>query len=105
MRYRLTIIIFFVSFYIASQEHAAVQYTNTPLSQVFNDIETKFNIKLSFNSDIVVDQFLTFELKDATLEEILLAIENQVNITFRKESERYKSYLNRILLIPNTLKR
>ena len=89
MRYRLTIIIFFVSFYIASQEHAAVQYTNTPLSQVFNDIETKFNIKLSFNSDIVVDQFLTFELKDATLEEILLAIENQVNITFRKESERY----------------
>jgi len=72
-----------------SQEKTSVQYTNTPLSQVFIDIEKKFNIRLSFNSDVVVDQFISFELEDATLEEILLAIENQVNINFRKESERY----------------
>jgi len=89
MRFRLTIIIFFVSFYMMSQEQTSVQYTNTPLSQVFIDIEKKFNIKLSFNSDVVFDQFINFQLDDATLEEILLAIENQVNISFRKESERY----------------
>jgi outer membrane cobalamin receptor len=72
-----------------SQDKTSVNYTNTPLGQVFVDIEKKFNIKLSFNSEIVNDQFITFQLKDATLDEILIAIETQVNIEFRKESDRY----------------
>ncbi|HEX9827805.1 MAG TPA: TonB-dependent receptor [Flavobacteriaceae bacterium] len=89
MKFKLTIFIFLVPFYMVSQEKASVQYTNTPLSQVFIDIEKKFNIKLSFNSEIVNDQFITFQLEDATLDEFLTAIETQVNIEFRKESERY----------------
>ena len=89
MRYLLTVLIFILPIFMISQEKVSVQYTGTPLEQVFNDIEEKFNIKLSFNSDVVNDQFITFKLQDATLDEILLAIETQVNITFRKESERY----------------
>lgn len=89
MKFKLTILIFLVSFYMMSQEKASVQYSSTPLNQVFMDIEKKFNIKLSFNSEIVNEQFITFQLEDATLEEILTAIETQVNIEFRKESDRY----------------
>ena len=89
MKFKLTVFIFLVPLYMMSQTKASVQYTNTPLSQVFNDIEENFNIKLSFNSEVVEEQFITFKLDDATLDEILFAIENQVNITFRKESDRY----------------
>jgi len=71
------------------QSKASVHYTNTPLNQVFADIEAKFDIKLSFNSEVVEEQFATIQLDDATLDEILFAIETQVNITFRKESDRY----------------
>ena len=85
MRYLLTVLIFILPIFMISQEKVSVQYTGTPLDQVFNDIEEKFNIKLSFNSDVVNDQFITFNLQDATLDEILLAIETQVNITFKKE--------------------
>ena len=89
MKFKLTLLIFFISFYMMSQDKTSVNYTNTPLDQVFVDIEMKFNIKLSFNSGIVNDQLITFQLEDATLDEILIAIETQVNIEFRKESERY----------------
>ena len=90
MRFKLTIFIFLVSFYVMAQEkEASVQYSSTPLDEVFTDIENKFNIKFSYNSELVHDQFITFQLEDATLDEILLAIETQVNINFRKESERY----------------
>ncbi len=89
MKLKLTVLIFLVSFYITAQEKVSVQYSGTPLSQVFNDIEKKFNIKLSFNSEVVEEQFITFQMEEVTLDEIFLAIENQVNITFRKESDRY----------------
>jgi hypothetical protein len=89
MKFKLTILIFLVPFYMMSQEKTSVQYSSTPLNQVFIDIEKKFNIKLSFNTEIVNEQFITFQLEDATLDEILIAIETQVNIEFRKESERY----------------
>ena len=89
MRFNLTILFFLMPILLMSQEKMSVKYIDTPLGQVFNDIEKKFNIKLSFNSDIVKEQFITFELEDATLDEIFFAIETQVNITFRKESERY----------------
>jgi hypothetical protein len=89
MKFKLTILIFLVPFYMMSQEKTSVQYSSTPLNQVFIDIEKKFSIKLSFNSEIVNEQFITFQFEDATLDEILIAIETQVNIEFRKESERY----------------
>jgi len=89
MKFKLTILIFLVSLGLMSQERASVQYSGTPLAEVFNDIEKKFNIKFSFNSDIVNEQFITFQLEDASLDEILIAIETQVNINFKKESERY----------------
>ena len=89
MRFRLTILVFLAPIVMMSQEKTSVKYSGTPLSQVFSDIEKNFNIKLSFNSDIVNDQFITFELENATIDEIFFAIETQVNITFRKESERY----------------
>ena len=72
-----------------AQDRVTLHYTSTSLSQVFNDIEKTFNIKLSFNSEVVKEQYITFHLEEATLDEILLAIENQVNITFKKESDRY----------------
>lgn len=89
MRFKLTLLIFFAPIFLMSQERVSVEYKGAPLGQVFNDIEKNFNIKLSFNSDVVNDQFITFKLDDATLDEIFLAIETQVNISFSKESERY----------------
>lgn len=89
MKFKFAVIIFLASFYLTAQEKVSVQYTNTPLSQVFNDIEKNFDIKLSFNSEVVDEQYITFKLEEVTLNEILLAIENQVNITFIKESDRY----------------
>ena len=83
MKFNLTIFIFLIPIYMMSQTKTSVQYVNTPLSQVFKDIETKFNIKLSFNSEVVDEQFITFQLEDTTLDEVLFAIETQVNITFR----------------------
>jgi hypothetical protein len=72
-----------------SQEKTSVQYTNTPLGQVFIELEKAFNVKFSFNSELVDNQIITINLQDTTLDEVLIAIETQVNIKFRKESERY----------------
>ncbi|GAA3566313.1 TonB-dependent receptor plug domain-containing protein [Snuella lapsa] len=89
MKYKLAISLLFVTFFGLSQEKATVNYSNTALNTVFADLESKFNIKFSYNSEITNDQFINLDIEDATLLEILFAIEAQVNIRFKKESERY----------------
>ncbi|MBJ6368467.1 TonB-dependent receptor plug domain-containing protein [Snuella sedimenti] len=89
MKYKLAIPLLFVTFFGMSQEKATVNYSNTALNTVFADLETKFNIKFSYNSEIVNDQFVNLNIDDATLLELLFAIEAQINIRFKKESERY----------------
>lgn len=72
-----------------SQEKASIDYSNSELKSVIIDLEKKFNVKFSFNTDLINDQPITIQLQEAFLDEILSSIEAQVNIRFRKVSNRY----------------
>ena len=84
MKFKATIFIFLFPLFMMSQEKASVDYNNLPLSQVFIDIEKKFDVKLSFKSELINNLFITFQQSDATLQEVFIAIEDQANIEFSK---------------------
>lgn len=71
------------------QKKASLLFKNTPLNDVIVKLETKFDIKLSFNSELITNQTITFNSVDATLEEAIIAIEEQTNVEFEKVTERY----------------
>lgn len=89
MKFKATIFIFLFPLFMMSQEKASVDYNNLPLSQVFIDIEKKFDVKLSFKSELINNLFITFQQSDATLQEVFIAIEDQANIEFSKVTRRY----------------
>ncbi|WP_242203316.1 TonB-dependent receptor plug domain-containing protein [Aestuariivivens insulae] len=89
MKYRLSALFFFVTVSIIAQQTTTVNYLNTPLSEAFADLEKTFNVKFSFNSEIVNNRAITFNLSEATLDEILINIEEQLFLKFKKESNRY----------------
>ena len=89
MRYKLLVAAFLFSFCSISQNRVSINYSNLPLSDVIIDVEKKFNIKLSYNSSIINDKFISLHIEDAILDEVLIALEDQANIKFKKESDRY----------------
>ena len=89
MRYKLLVAVFLFSFSLISQTKVSISYSNLPLSDVIIDIEKRFNIKLSYNASITNNKFITLNFQDAFLDEILMAIEDQANVKFKKESDRY----------------
>jgi hypothetical protein len=89
MKFKLALLIFLNSFWLLAQENASVTYSNTPLSDVISDIEEKFDIKLSFNSELIKNQFVTFQQEDILLFDLFVAIEEQSNIKFSQVSDRY----------------
>ena len=72
-----------------SQKRTSFVYDDTALNDVIIELEKEFNIKLSFNSELVENQFVTFQSEDVLLESVLSAIEEQANIKFFRVSERY----------------
>ncbi|MFG6685335.1 TonB-dependent receptor domain-containing protein [Mariniflexile sp. HNIBRBA6329] len=72
-----------------SQQKTPVNYSELQLSDVLIDIEKTFKVKFSFNSDIVNNRLITFQIEEASLEEILSALEAQASINFTKVSNRY----------------
>ncbi|WP_242092402.1 TonB-dependent receptor domain-containing protein [Aestuariivivens sediminicola] len=95
MKYNLAVILFFLTVCISAQQTKSVDYMDTPLSEAFADLERSFNIKLSFNSELVNNRFITLQLENAVLEDILYHIETKLFLKFKKESRRY--YTVRIL--------
>ena len=89
MKYRLSILFFFLTISIIAQQTANVDYLDTPLIEAFSDLEKTFNVKFSFNSELVNYRVVTLSLEKATLEEILFSIEEILFLKFKKESERY----------------
>ncbi len=81
-----------------SQQTASLVYDTTLLNDIIIDLETKFDIKLSFNSDLIQNQLVTFQKEDATLEDIITAIEGQTNIRFVKITKRYYNIIPQKLL-------
>ncbi|WP_242158073.1 TonB-dependent receptor plug domain-containing protein [Aestuariivivens sediminis] len=89
MKYNLAVFLFFFTVCLSAQETITVDYQNTPLSEVFSDLENTFNIKLSFNAELVNNRTLTLNAVDASLEELLLTISDQLFLKFNKASNRY----------------
>ncbi|HMC01226.1 MAG TPA: TonB-dependent receptor, partial [Flavobacteriaceae bacterium] len=89
MKFKLTLLIFFFSFHLTSQEIVAVSYSETPLIEVITDIESKFDIRLSYNPQLVSNQFITYENSNVSLEDLLIEIEGQTSIQFDKANDRF----------------
>ncbi|MDU8884675.1 TonB-dependent receptor [Yeosuana sp. MJ-SS3] len=89
MKFKLALLIFFCSFYLASQEKVSVSYSNTPLSEVISDIETKFDIRLSFNPQLTSNQYVTYQNISVSLLELFIEIEGQTSIQFDKANDRF----------------
>ena len=89
MKFKLSIFLFFISLVLTSQNTVSIDYSELELSKAFIDIEKKFNIKLSFNSNLTDNKRITIKLDNVSLEEILLAFEEKANIIFEKITGRY----------------
>ncbi|MDO5978871.1 TonB-dependent receptor domain-containing protein [Flavivirga spongiicola] len=89
MKLILTVFIIICSLQMMSQKRTSFVYDNTALNDVIIELEKEFNIKLSFNSELIENQFVTFQSDDALLETALNIIEEQTNIKFIRISERY----------------
>ena len=89
MKFKAAIFIFLFSFLMMSQEKASIDYVAIPLNEVIIDIEIKFDIKLSFNVELIGNQVITFQSSEATLQEVFEAIESQTNIEFSRVTQRY----------------
>ncbi len=89
MKFKATIFIFLFSFLMMSQEKASINYVAMPLNEVISDIESKFDIKLSFNTELIRNKIITFQNNEASLQEVFAAIEAQTDIEFSRVTDRY----------------
>lgn len=89
MKFKFALIIFLNSFCLLAQEKDSIAYSNTPLSVVINDIEEKYDIKLSFNSELINNRFVTLQQEDILLLDLFATIEAQTNLEFNQVTDRY----------------
>lgn len=89
MKFKLACLFFLLSWSVISQKKVALTFNNIPLSEVIVTLEKTFNIKLSFSSELLNNQTLTFNKDQATLEQVLNSIERQTSIEFEKVTDRY----------------
>ena len=83
--FSLLILIHLPSF---SQKIELSDYENVPLEKVLKDLERFYNIKFSFNPEIVKNETTTLTSKNS-LEEILENIESQTSVFFERINTRY----------------
>ena len=98
MKFNLTILIFLLPLAMMSQKKSSLSFNNTPLIDVIFELEKKFDIKLSFNSELITNQVITFKNEEALLESVFNAIERQIEIEFVKVTNRYYSIKNQVPL-------
>ncbi|WP_282134887.1 TonB-dependent receptor plug domain-containing protein [Seonamhaeicola maritimus] len=103
MNYKvLALLFFFFSLNLISQEKVTLEYSNVSLSEVFKDLEEKFKIKFSYNSELVNNRIINLKRQDYLLEDILLTLEEKVAISFKKVSKRYYTAKSKVLRITDT---
>ena len=71
------------------QETMSRSYEELPLTEVLKDVEKHFNVKFSFNSEIIEGKQITTSFKEASLEDLLFKIEIEFFVQFKKISDRY----------------
>ncbi|WP_299216079.1 TonB-dependent receptor [uncultured Aquimarina sp.] len=81
----LFVFIYFSSF---SQKTAELEYDNTPLNTILKVLEKTYEIKFSFNPEIIKSERISVSAKDS-LEKILQKIQSQTSIFFQKINNRY----------------
>ncbi len=66
-------------------------YSKTPIKKVLVDLEVKFDLKYSYVDSIISTQEITVLPKNYSLEEMHIAMENQVDLQFFRIDKRYFS--------------
>ena len=90
MKLKLSTLVFLFFFSVMiSQEKVSFTYKNTPLNKVLADIEKEFDVKFSFDSDLIVNLVLNYSEKEVILPEILKVIESQTGFEIQQVSDRY----------------
>ncbi|GAA4268761.1 TonB-dependent receptor domain-containing protein [Hyunsoonleella aestuarii] len=102
MKYSIAIFFLIFSLYVTAQDRATLNYSNEPISNVFSELEEKFNIKFSFNSELVNDRFITLQVTDALLEDILFFLEEKASIRIKKASDRYYTVKGKRIRLTDT---
>jgi outer membrane receptor for ferrienterochelin and colicin len=72
-----------------SQETASLRYESIPLNDVISDMESTFNIRLSYDPELTSNLVVTYQNAEATLRDVIIAIESQTNVEFSRVSYRY----------------
>jgi len=89
MRFSFLIFTLLLSFSAFSQDYTSVDYNKTPLDEVLKDIESKFDLKFSFKTPLIKNQFISLQQEDITLEGLLRAVTTQSRVSFKKITDRY----------------
>lgn len=90
MKFKLSTFVFLFFFSVMiSQEKVSFAYKNTPLNKVLADIEKEFDVKFSFDSDLIANLVFNYSEKGVILQEILKVIESQTGFEIQQVSERY----------------
>ena len=88
MRKKICVLFLISSFYCFSQEKQSLSFDNIQLQIVLMEVEKVFEVKFSFETEIVENKYFSFS-QTASLEDVLKAIEEQVGIVSQRVNERY----------------
>ncbi|MDH7444701.1 TonB-dependent receptor domain-containing protein [Aquimarina sp. 2201CG14-23] len=87
---KLIFLSFFILCYCSSfsQETVQSEYNAVPLDSILKDLEKSYEIKFSFNSEIIKDEKITVN-DTGLLSAILQKIQSQTSLLFEKVNDRY----------------
>lgn len=93
-KYWLVIAAFFSIQFLIAQEKKEIEYNQTPLQSVIEDIENKFSVRFSFSQEVIKNVQITLEKEVIELEILLVLLTEQTKLNFEKVSG------NQVLIIP-----
>lgn len=92
MRYLLLIFLLKLSLISYSQEKLeSFQFQNTPLKEVFSEIESAFNVRFSYRNELGEKYRLNANIRNVDLDKLLSHLSEQLPVSFQKISKRYIS--------------
>jgi hypothetical protein len=89
MRRFVSVVLFFITHTLFSQDNASFSFEKEPLQEVLTSIEKAYDVKFSYNAQLAENQFITLLLKDVTLNTVIQRLQKQVPVVFEKVNERY----------------
>ncbi|WP_457615563.1 TonB-dependent receptor domain-containing protein [Lutibacter sp.] len=84
-------IIWLIPIVAFSQEKAtfSIEFNNNPVADVLASLEEMFDVKFSYQDNIINGKKVTLSKKNRTLDEVLTELTMLINVNFQKLSERY----------------